>query len=154
MIICESFGSQRPTWNSHSFDVTMHTMPDAIVRVVAAVICRGQRFLVCRRPFHKRHGGLWEFPGGKCEAGESDLDAVARELREELGVNTKAVGPPIFEIRDGSALFLIVFLNVDIDGPPRCLEHIEIGWHTREELMEIGLAPSDRRFAEFLCKEI
>ena len=58
----------------------------ATIRVIAAVIARGDRLLVCQRPPHKRHGGLWEFPGGKCEPGESDLEAARRELHEELGV--------------------------------------------------------------------
>ena len=43
----------------------------ATVRVLAAVVCRDDRYLVCRRPAHKRHGGLWEFPGGKIHAGET-----------------------------------------------------------------------------------
>jgi 8-oxo-dGTP pyrophosphatase MutT (NUDIX family) len=53
--------------------------------VLAAVIRRQDRYLVCRRPAHKRHGGLWEFPGGKLEPGETLLEAARRELREELG---------------------------------------------------------------------
>jgi mutator protein MutT len=125
-------------------------MPDNIVRVVASVIRRGDRFLVCRRPHNKRHGGLWEFPGGKCETGESDLDAVTRELSEELGVNTKGISPPIFEIRDCEALFLIVFFDVEIGGEPVCIEHLALGWHTLEEMLELGLAPSDRQFVNFL----
>jgi 8-oxo-dGTP pyrophosphatase MutT (NUDIX family) len=48
--------------------------------VVAAVIERDGRLLVCQRPAHKRHGGLWEFPGGKCDPGESDAEAARREL--------------------------------------------------------------------------
>ena len=56
------------------------------MRVLATVIRRDGRLLVCQRPSHKRHGGLWEFPGGKVEPGESDLAASRRELAEELGV--------------------------------------------------------------------
>lgn len=145
-------GFIKDAWNLGSVNGSLQIMLDPLVRVVASVIRRGDRLLVCQRPFHKRHGGLWEFPGGKCENGESDLDAVTRELREELGVNTKSVGPPIFEIRDGSALFLIVFLNVEIEGPPICIEHLELGWHTLEEMLELGLAPSDRQFVNFLHK--
>ena len=65
---------------------------NGLVRVIAAVVWRGDRLLVCQRPAHKRHGGLWEFPGGKVEAGESDAAAARRELREELGVEVTAVG--------------------------------------------------------------
>jgi 8-oxo-dGTP pyrophosphatase MutT (NUDIX family) len=53
------------------------------IRVLAAVIRRNDRFLLCRRPSWKRHGGLWEFPGGKLEPGETPLEAAARELAEE-----------------------------------------------------------------------
>ena len=50
---------------------------------MAAVIERDGKLLVCRRPGHKRHGGLWEFPGGKLEPGETIVDAARRELDEE-----------------------------------------------------------------------
>jgi len=52
------------------------------VRVAAAVIERGGRLLVCQRPLGKRHGGLWEFPGGKLHEGEDLLAATTRELSE------------------------------------------------------------------------
>ena len=61
------------------------------IRVLASVIQRHDRFLVCRRPLHKRHGGLWEFPGGKVKDGETDLEVARRELAEELGVHVTAV---------------------------------------------------------------
>jgi len=55
------------------------------VRVVAAVIRRQGRILITRRRDDAERGGLWEFPGGKVEAGESEPDALRREIREELG---------------------------------------------------------------------
>jgi 8-oxo-dGTP diphosphatase len=62
------------------------------IRVLASVIERDHRLLVCRRPLDKRHGGLWEFSGGKVREGESDLEAARRELREELAVEVTGVG--------------------------------------------------------------
>ena len=56
------------------------------IPVVAAVVRRGSRFLVGRRPAHKRHGGLWEFPGGKVEPGENEQTCLKRELSEELDI--------------------------------------------------------------------
>jgi mutator protein MutT len=63
-----------------------------IQRVVAAVIQRNDQYLLCQRPAHKRHGGLWEFPGGKVHDGETDFDAISRELTEELEVGVVRVG--------------------------------------------------------------
>jgi mutator protein MutT len=75
------------------------TRPDPPIPVLAAVIRRDGRLLVARRPAHKRHGGLWEFPGGKVEEGESWADAAARERKEELGVDVARTGEPLFRRR-------------------------------------------------------
>jgi mutator protein MutT len=116
------------------------------VRVVASVIeCEG-KLLVCERPIHKRHGGLWEFPGGKVEDGESDFEAVRRELSEELGVEAIEVGSVQFSISDPSSPFVIDFLSVAIAGQPRCLEHTALAWMSERALLELPLAPSDRRY--------
>jgi len=123
-------------------------MSSSITRVTAAVICKSDRFLICQRPQHKRHGGLWEFPGGKCEAGESDEDAMRRELREELAVEVEGVGPPLFESRDPGSVFLIAFVSVDIVGSPTLVEHTAIHWASISDLTTLSLAPSDRRFVE------
>ena len=119
------------------------------IRVVASVIEREGRLLVCQRPAHKRHGGLWEFPGGKVEEGESDFEAVERELEEELGVRVLGVGAEAFSMTDPGSHFVIVFLPVEIEGEPRCLEHARVAWVTEEELLSIPLAPSDLHFACF-----
>ncbi|HLV27311.1 MAG TPA: NUDIX domain-containing protein [Gemmatimonadales bacterium] len=129
-------------------------MPDDTVqagaqqRVIAAVVTRGDRMLVSRRPEHKRHGGLWEFPGGKVGDGESDLEAISRELREELDVATVQVAEPVFVIRDPGSPFLIVFVPVEIEGEPKCIEHTEHRWGTLAELLALDLAPGDRSFVE------
>ncbi len=67
--------------------MTRHTGASAKVRVVAAVIEKDGKVLVCQRPTHKRHGGLWEFPGGKVERGESDFEAVVQLDRLENGAD-------------------------------------------------------------------
>lgn len=117
------------------------------IPVVAAVVQRDDTYLVARRPGHKRHGGLWEFPGGKVLAGESMLDAVSRELLEELGVATVSVSePPLFSARDEKTAFVIHFVETEIAGVPRSIEHSGIRWATLAELKEIPLAPSDAAF--------
>src|SRR5215218_9542027 len=120
----------------------------ASVRVIAAVVSDGDRLLVCQRPLHKRHGGLWEFPGGKCEPGESDAQVAARELREELGVSVLAVGDEELAIHDPGSPYEIVFVPVTIAGEPVCHEHTALAWGTPAELARLPLAPSDRRFVE------
>lgn len=118
------------------------------IRVVAAVVSRGSDLLVCQRPMGKRHGGLWEFPGGKCEPDESDAAAIRRELLEELGVETSAVDAVEFTIADPDSPFLIVFARARIAGEPKCLEHTALMWGQPSELAQLPLAPSDRRYVE------
>jgi 8-oxo-dGTP diphosphatase len=118
-------------------------------RVLASVIESNGRLLLCRRPAEKRHGGLWEFPGGKVRQGESDLEAVRRELEEELGVEATRVGPPEFSAPDPGSDFLVEFVPVEIRGIPRCLEHSALKWVKEEELLALPLAPSDHRYASF-----
>jgi len=119
------------------------------VRVLAAVIWRDGRYLVCQRPAHKRHGGMWEFPGGKLEPGETDADAAHRELQEELGVTVCTVGAEVLAIHDEGSPYLIAFVPVEIAGEPSCLEHADLAWATLQELPGYALAPSDRRFVEW-----
>jgi mutator protein MutT len=120
------------------------------IRVLAAVISRGPDYLICQRPAHKRHGSLWEFPGGKLEPGETDWDAARRELREELGVTVTSVGAELFTAHDEGSPFLIAFVPVTMEGEPNCIEHSALAWGPRESLLTYALAPSDRRFAEWL----
>jgi 8-oxo-dGTP diphosphatase len=122
------------------------------IRVVASVIEREGKLLLCERPPHKRHGGLWEFPGGKVEPDESGFEAVERELEEELAVQVREVGPVLFSINDPGSHFVIEFLPVEIEGEPRCLEHAALAWVTAEELLSLALAPSDLQFARFRAR--
>ena len=121
-----------------------------MTRVLAAVIRRGDTYLVCQRPAHKRHGGLWEFPGGKLEPGESLLEAAGREMSEELGVVVSKVDALLFSVADPGSEFLIEFVPTAIQGEPKALEHSELRWLSLHELPSLPLAPSDRRFVEFL----
>jgi 8-oxo-dGTP diphosphatase len=123
-------------------------LTNSTVRVLAAVIQDGGRYLVCRRPLHKRHGGLWEFPGGKLEPGESDLDAARRELFEELDVKVTTMGRELFAVHDPNSPFLIVFVEVEIESIPVCREHMELRWCSPPELDILSLAPSDRQFVD------
>jgi mutator protein MutT len=122
-------------------------MAEARIRVVAAVIERDGRLLVCQRPAHKRHGGLWEFPGGKVHDGESDFAAVRRELEEELGLDTTSVGRELCSIADPGSEYLIVFVATDASGEPVLREHAALAWTFPSDLAQLPLAPSDAVFA-------
>lgn len=123
--------------------------PKAKVRVLAAVIQCCGTYLLCQRPSHKRHGGLWEFPGGKLEPGESLLETAIRELAEELDIRVTGVGEVLFTARDPGSEFAIAFVPTSIEGDPKCLEHTDLCWLTLDEMQQMPLAPADRQFAEF-----
>ena len=121
--------------------------------MVAAVVEWADRYLVCQRPAHKRHGGLWEFPGGKLEFGETVLQGAHRELHEELGVEVTEVGRQLFSIRDPGSVFEIEFHETLITGTPTCLEHQALAWATVAEMSSMNLAPSDQAFVRFLTEQ-
>jgi len=116
------------------------------IPVVAAVLQRAGRLLVARRPEEKRHGGRWEFPGGKVSRGESFLEAVRRELAEELALEIRGIGDLLFRAEDPGSRFSIHFVEVFADGLPQAIEHSEIAWVTPSELLTLPLAPADERF--------
>ena len=122
----------------------------ASVDVLAAVIRDGDRYLVCRRPAGKRHAGLWEFPGGKIQAGETRPQAASRELREELDLRLVLLGETVCSHRDPGSPYLVHFVEVEVEGSPTPLEHDEMCWVTSEELRDLSLAPADRAFANRL----
>ena len=127
-------------------------MPHKIC-VVAAVIERRGSYLICQRPLEKRHGGLWEFPGGKLRDGESLEDAASRELAEELGIKVQTVGKPLFSLQDPGSDFVITFCSVEAVGEPTAKEHLDARWVEAGELLDFALAPSDQRFAHTLLNE-
>lgn len=124
----------------------------AAVRVVAAVVERDGRLLLCRRPEGKRHAGLWEFPGGKLLPGESIAEAARRELAEELAVEVLSVGGLLLELPDPGSPFVVEFYRVEIAGEPVPLEHDGLAWVRPEDLGGLELAPSDRALAMHLLR--
>jgi len=124
--------------------------PKDRIRVVAAVIQRNGRFLVCQRSHLKRHGGLWEFPGGKIERSETIEAATERELKEELALEVTGIGRTLLIQMDPGSPFQIEFVEVFAEGDPRALEHEEVRWVLPSELELIPLAPTDEVFAASL----
>ena len=124
----------------------------SLIQVVAAVIDREGRYLLGRRPEGKRHGGLWEFPGGKMLEGESLLEAAHRELQEELALSATGAGSTLFSANDPDSPFVINFIEITVDGEPNATEHSEIGWFALPQLKAMELAPSDAAFVDWLAR--
>jgi 8-oxo-dGTP diphosphatase len=120
------------------------------ITVVAAVIRRDGHYLICQRPLGKRHGSLWEFPGGKLQDGETITDAVRRELIEELHVEPLRVGEVRARISDPGSSFVIHFVDVEIAGEPRSVEHDQVAWVEAADLLRYPFAPSDLAFVRSL----
>ncbi len=107
------------------------------IHVAAAVICddRG-RFLIAQRPDHVHQGGLWEFPGGKLEHGESARQALERELREELGIKV-GTARQLIQVRHDypdKAVLLDVWCVENYTGVPAGREGQPLEWVSLDEL--------------------
>lgn len=122
--------------------------------VVAAVIERDGRILICRRPEGKAHPLKWEFPGGKVEAGEEPLSALARELDEELGIRAE-IGPAIARYEyayEGRPPILLAFYRVTrFEGEPRNLVFHEIRWEVPQALAGYDFLEGDVEFVKRLA---
>ena len=115
------------------------------INVVAGLIFRHGRLLITQRPPGSHLGGLWEFPGGKCEPGESDEQALTRELREELGVDV-AVGDLIETVthRYPTKTVCIRFHGCRLtSGDPAPLGCHDLRWVTGAELDHYDFPEAD-----------
>jgi 8-oxo-dGTP diphosphatase len=115
------------------------------VAVVGAALVRDdpRRVLVSRRREPPRLAGLWEFPGGKVEAGESDEQALRRELQEELGVDA-SIGPRLGpDLPIGDTAVLRVYVCRILSGEPTLIDHDEHRWLTADALESIPWIPVD-----------
>ena len=121
--------------------------------VSAAVVEREGRLLITRRPKGTHLEGLWEFPGGKCEPGESLADCLRRELIEELGTDAH-VGNEIFMTRHDyhQRSVELHFFACTLIGEPRALIGQEILWARRDELRSLKFPPADDQLIELLSQ--
>ncbi|MFJ9074186.1 (deoxy)nucleoside triphosphate pyrophosphohydrolase [Streptomyces sp. NPDC102278] len=117
--------------------------------VVGGALCRDGRLLAARRSAPPELAGRWELPGGKTEPGESVPEALVRELREELGVETEALErvPGEWPLRPG--LVLHVWTAGLLSGEPAPLEdHDELRWLRPDELDTVDWLDQDRPAVE------
>jgi 8-oxo-dGTP diphosphatase len=111
--------------------------------VVAAAIIRNGRVLAARRALPVHLAGQWEFPGGKVEAGESEAEALVREIREELGVEI-AVGGRLAQSRIDDGTVLRLFEAELLTGAEEArFDHDEVRWFTPDELVTVAWLESD-----------
>ena len=126
-----------------------------MTEVVAALIYRDDRFLICQRPAHKARGLLWEFVGGKVEPNETREAALVRECREELGITVAADSLYMELVHEYPDLTVHLLLyNARIaEGVPQKLEHNDIRWMTVEEIDDFPFCPADVEILERLKKK-
>lgn len=124
---------------------------ETMLVVAAALFDAEGRVLMHRRPLAKHHGGLWEFPGGKVDSGESPEAALARELAEELGIGVDShdFGPATFAVGPAPAsaagsLVILLYTCTRWTGEPRALEGEGVLWCSLAECAAMDLAPLDR----------
>jgi 8-oxo-dGTP diphosphatase len=117
------------------------------IRVVAAVVRRGEEILVTRRPDKPGRPGQWEFPGGKVEAGEGEAEALRRELREELGCDA-AVGALLLRhahaYPDLSVELAFYACTLAPGAEPAPLGVAEVAWARRGTLASYDFLEADK----------
>jgi mutator protein MutT len=124
------------------------------VIVAAAVIERRGRVLITRRRAGTHLGGLWEFPGGKCEPGESLGDCLVRELREELGIAVE-IGDQLLETTHAypERRVELHFFSCDAAEEPAPLLGQEMRWVERSELASLEFPPADAELIRQLAAD-
>lgn len=125
------------------------------VKVVAALIRDGGRFLICKRPAHKARGLLWEFVGGKVEEGETPEQALVRECREELAITVRPFGvyARVEHEYPDIAVDLILYECEIAEGVPRLLEHADMKWIYPSEIPDYEFCPADKDILERLSAQ-
>jgi 8-oxo-dGTP diphosphatase len=123
--------------------------------VACALVDADRRVLIAQRPEGKEMAGLWEFPGGKIEPGETPEEAIIRELEEELGISTKqaCLAPLAFAsfAYESFHLLMPLFVCRKWSGNPRPTEHAAVKWVQPQRLREYPMPPADEPLIAHLC---
>lgn len=124
------------------------------IPVVAGLMKKGSQVLVGQRPENHSLAGQWEFPGGKIELGESPEEALARELREEIGIEAQ-IGELKLAVTHCYEDVGIIILFYDVSywkGEPKANHHAQIEWVYPEELKTRSIPEANRRILHQLLK--
>ena len=126
-----------------------------LVQVVAALIRKGNTFLICQRPAHKMRGLLWEFVGGKIEPGETKEQALIRECREELDVEISVSDVFMQLVHEYPDMTVeLTLFNAEIEsGTIRLLEHNDVRWIRTDEIENYDFCPADKDILKKIKEE-
>jgi len=131
-----------------------------MVEVVAALIWDKDKFMICQRPSNKKRALLWEFVGGKVEAGETKEQALVRECKEELDI-VLSVGDVFMDVTHvypDITVHLTLFNATIKSGIPKLLEHNDLKWITPDEIPDFKFCPADeeilKRINDIPCGKV
>jgi 8-oxo-dGTP diphosphatase len=125
-----------------------------MIKVTAAIIMDSGKVFIAKRKPPGRMPGMWEFPGGKIENGETPEHCLKRELQEELGVDAEIgrhVGTSVHEY-DFYTVELMAFRTRVVAGEIKLREHADMAWVAPGELGKFEFAPADLPFVEMIRK--
>ena len=116
-----------------------------MIRVVCGIIFRDDKILLTRRKVEKSLGGYWEFPGGKVEDGESDIEALKREIKEELGIKIFNLSYFTENLHkyEKYTICLKAYLCETNSDPKKLIDHDSYKWCNILKIKEKELAPAD-----------
>jgi 8-oxo-dGTP diphosphatase len=123
--------------------------------VVAAALYDSEgRVLIAERPVGKHMAGRWEFPGGKVDVGEAEVQALARELREELGIEVTSSRPfmRLTHSYDDRDVELSMWIVERYSGAPKGLDGQRLKWVQPARLLDEDILEADRAFVEALAR--
>ena len=125
-----------------------------MVEVVAALIWKDNKFMICQRPANKARALLWEFVGGKVESGETKEQALVRECKEELNI-LLSVGDVFMDVvheYPDLTVHLTSFNATIEEGEPQKLEHNDIQWIMPSEIPNYEFCPADEEILKEIIK--
>jgi 8-oxo-dGTP diphosphatase len=129
-------------------------MSNLLLVAAAALVDVDGRVLICKRPAGKQLAGLWEFPGGKVEAGETPEACLIRELDEELGITVAhaCLAPFVFASHayDSFHLLMPLYLCRRWEGAPTAREHEAITWVRPSRMSDYPMPPADAPLVAWL----
>lgn len=125
-----------------------------MINVTAAIIIDSGKVFIARRKTTARMPGVWEFPGGKIEAGETPEQCLRRELREEFDIEVEVgdhLGTSVHHYEFGT-IALMAYRTRVTGGEFKLNDHEEVAWATAEDLEGVVFAPADLPFVEMIRK--